>query len=730
MWTPAACKFFFAAGKTDEESDALFLERYCSNQTRKNIAANSVSVPELRGILRRLALIAPDLDHSTPSWTTDAPRPAQLLVCIGRAHLQQRPNRGKIRPVPVVRQPRFGLCAIAGRVHFWIDDNWGLNADPLHPHYANSEQTQWAPWPGRPKKCYFVAPLRHQAAVQRDDSFAPDPLSEMQPLWCLIQELTETVREPSFVLEDAFADIRRDWGVPEEFAVIYPKLISGGDAIVMTPPESAALAGLTPESESSQVRPRSVLEVAVQEIADSLQLPDEQDATPATSRIVAGHCYVYALIDPRTERPFYVGKGTFDRAYQHFRNLVDGENDIPGSDDPDQTVGATPLQIMDAQGIQEGPETSEESRKISKLRELIAAGSPREDIARVLARGLSSQAAFAIESLLIKGVYGLDNLTNAVAGAHDARFREAHDWAYLEGFDLAATRVGALVPDDGRSRLGAFYVYVLRDPTTGEIFYVGKGKGARLCQHFSEAQAGLEIDDVPRLDRIKRLLDEGHTPKEIGRIVARVNTADLAFVLESFYMKFVVGFDRLLNTQPGHLSGLFRSRDDWKKRHGFDLPAEIKGQMRVMLRDMFLGEGLDQLLSDVLDSSTLFATLSGVEGPSLIGAGELAYRCGIRNVPPHMALVVQARCSRRLQIGLVPKNRDGQKWMDGHFKRLGLRLRRKDKKFTPSIWRGAANMTTDIAEAAQRGARLASLAQRLPTAQTMDDLLEYQDLLP
>jgi hypothetical protein len=36
-------------------------------------------------------------------------------------------------------------------------------------------------------------------------------------------------------------------------------------------------------------------------------------------------------------------------------------------------------------------------------------------------------------------------------------------------------------------RLGPFYVYVLVDPRSAEIFYVGKGTGERLLHHGREA---------------------------------------------------------------------------------------------------------------------------------------------------------------------------------------------------------------------------------------------------
>ena len=52
-----------------------------------------------------------------------------------------------------------------------------------------------------------------------------------------------------------------------------------------------------------------------------------------------------------------------------------------------------------------------------------------------------------------------------------------------------------------------FYVYELIDPRDGEVFYVGKGKGARIDQHEREARAGRVSR---KCDRIRELEAAGH----------------------------------------------------------------------------------------------------------------------------------------------------------------------------------------------------------------------------
>lgn len=52
-----------------------------------------------------------------------------------------------------------------------------------------------------------------------------------------------------------------------------------------------------------------------------------------------------------------------------------------------------------------------------------------------------------------------------------------------------------------------YYVYLLSDPQTEEIFYVGKGKGNRVFQHFTDKE------DSAKTRKIRALLEKGIEPK-------------------------------------------------------------------------------------------------------------------------------------------------------------------------------------------------------------------------
>ncbi|MCA8948442.1 MAG: hypothetical protein KDE27_03010 [Planctomycetes bacterium] len=92
-----------------------------------------------------------------------------------------------------------------------------------------------------------------------------------------------------------------------------------------------------------------------------------------------------------------------------------------------------------------------------------------------------------------------------------------------------------------------FYVYALRDPRDGAVFYVGKGTGNRLFAHVAAAIERPAITE--KLDRIRAIHAAG---REVDYEVIRHGlTEDQAFEVESALIDWL-GLDDLANAVGGH----------------------------------------------------------------------------------------------------------------------------------------------------------------------------------
>ncbi len=112
------------------------------------------------------------------------------------------------------------------------------------------------------------------------------------------------------------------------------------------------------------------------------------------------------------------------------------------------------------------------------------------------------------------------------------------------------------------------YVYLLLDPLNGnEPFYVGKGMGTRVSHHADEVMAKLRnAEDEEGADissakqkRIAEILKSKAKPLEV--ILARFETAEEAYAVESVYIHQVLGYDTLTNIAGGHGGKFIRSRE-------------------------------------------------------------------------------------------------------------------------------------------------------------------------
>lgn len=150
-----------------------------------------------------------------------------------------------------------------------------------------------------------------------------------------------------------------------------------------------------------------------------------------------GH-YVYALIDPRTNEVFYIGKGTDNRVFAH--------------------------------EIESGKSPKSEKEKLKKIREIEKSGF---EVNRIIINwGLSEEEAFAAETALINLLKHLsaDTLTNIVAGHH------VHEALTVEDFELL---YGAecLKPEDIRHNILVIKINKLyhRNMTSKEMYDAVRG---------------------------------------------------------------------------------------------------------------------------------------------------------------------------------------------------------------------------------------------------------------
>lgn len=95
----------------------------------------------------------------------------------------------------------------------------------------------------------------------------------------------------------------------------------------------------------------------------------------------------------------------------------------------------------------------------------------------------------------------------------------------------------------------AYYVYLLKDPLDGEVFYVGKGCGNRIFEHI-EAALTTEVPN-DKLDRIRSIKGRGD---EVVQYILRHGLDEAtAFEIEAALIDFI-GLDQLCNLQSGHHS--------------------------------------------------------------------------------------------------------------------------------------------------------------------------------
>jgi uncharacterized protein len=94
-----------------------------------------------------------------------------------------------------------------------------------------------------------------------------------------------------------------------------------------------------------------------------------------------------------------------------------------------------------------------------------------------------------------------------------------------------------------------YYVYILKDPSNGEIFYVGKGKGNRINSHSLEAL----VYGEDKSDKIRRIQEISSNGRELELVVLRHGLTEAeAFEIEAAAIDLLGG--TLTNIMGGHHS--------------------------------------------------------------------------------------------------------------------------------------------------------------------------------
>jgi hypothetical protein len=86
--------------------------------------------------------------------------------------------------------------------------------------------------------------------------------------------------------------------------------------------------------------------------------------------------------------------------------------------------------------------------------------------------------------------------------------------------------------DDVAARKIGFYVYALQDPTTGIVFYVGKGVKNRWYDHIASARKAVSGEKSDKLDKIREIESKGQCVK-VWIVRHGLKSEEVAFEVEA-----------------------------------------------------------------------------------------------------------------------------------------------------------------------------------------------------
>ena len=409
--------------------------------------------------------------------------------------------------------------------------------------------------------------------------------------------------------------------------------------------------------------------------------------------------YVYILFDPETKSAFYVGIGANASTKDTKGRLA-------------YEIGATGEIIL-----QDLSRFNDKARK--RIEELTQHPNiNKNDIARVIVKYLSEQEARNVASFLATSYFDRKKLLT------DEFYDDSQ--CFIPRDQLLDLRKGI---KDGfnynsiAGQQGVYYTYALFDPESGKPFYIGKGVNDRVMDHFREAERYPQrVTD--KLTTI-RLLSNKYSPEELIRILAingigRSRESD-AFNIEALCIAYIYGYTSVSNDHAGNNIWKFRSRDDWEKRLGFDIPnLTYRGRPSYREKeDTALGRGLDNLLMSVAES--LDIPFQGE--PKFAGAGELAIHAHVGQLenPSGLQLKISAR-QVNIFCELWCNAQTDRRWLEQRMSGFGgAHLLRGDGHMNPYVWQTNNEAeTSDVDTAIQR----AQILLELVRTESYEDLSE------
>ncbi|MEN9920396.1 MAG: hypothetical protein RL538_289 [Candidatus Parcubacteria bacterium] len=125
-----------------------------------------------------------------------------------------------------------------------------------------------------------------------------------------------------------------------------------------------------------------------------------------------------------------------------------------------------------------------------------------------------------------------------------------------------------------------YYVYVLIDPRSKKVFYVGKGKGSRIYNHVLEAEC-INKNEKLKIAKIKEIHKAG---KEVlHEIVRHGLTEGEALAVEASLIDFI-GLKNLTNIVDGHYTDIYGKRTVEELEIQYEAPKTVIKHPLLLIR--------------------------------------------------------------------------------------------------------------------------------------------------